>query len=441
MESGSVPRRGCAKPSQTPPRCQDSRCLPKLPAWAPGEMPVAAPALPWPPFPLLPPAPGPRDGATAPWPHLLLQAASVARARLGARSLPRLGEHHSSSRLPGGSFRLARGYYRGVIGRGSFVPNCPIRPHLSSCRAASWVPSGPPGTAHFPLFFFFFLNFLSIRLLPKGPMRGVSGDAGGVVCGGWNLLPWGREQGGCSEERSGFSSRFQPPAWGSEGAGAGADCLHPPLPEVTSSSSSPTADVGPERWGIPQRQRTPGGALPLGGPEDGGAAEELAGGVRLHPPPLHRLPPGVGGALQHQGRAGNWGGHGDPKGCWRGALRCRGWGQDACLWVAGVWGTMEWTVHHLPRWGVWGCAHPWVALRWRSPWSSWEMRSERAASRQRLRRCPRAFRRGTRLSAGTQRIPRLWVTAPASPGTAGKGSSEPPRPGRDLAQWDTLELK
>lgn len=88
----------------------------------------------------------------------------------------------------------------------------------------------------------------------------------------------------------------------------------------------PTADTRPERWGIPKRQRGPRGLLPLGGPQDGAAAEELARGVRLHPAPLHRLPPGVGGALQHQGRAGTP--HRDPRGCW-----CRGGMQGACVRV------------------------------------------------------------------------------------------------------------
>lgn len=49
---------------------------------------------------------------------------------------------------------------------------------------------------------------------------------------------------------------------------------------------------------------------------------------------------------------------------------------------------------------------------------------------------PEPFWQGTRLSAGTERIPRLQTTAPASPGTAGKGTSDPPRPGTGSAQWD-----
>lgn len=111
------------------------------------------------------------------WPRLLLPAVSPARAQHRARSRPRLGKHHSSSRLPGGSFRLARGYYRGVIGRGPFVPDPPIRPHLSS-----WVPSRPPGAARSlpPPFFY----FLPMQLLPKGPIRGALGVLLGGVSGG-----------------------------------------------------------------------------------------------------------------------------------------------------------------------------------------------------------------------------------------------------------------
>lgn len=159
-ESSHIPCWGCAKPSQTQPRGRDSGCLP---AWVPGEAPAAAPA------PLRPRSPswhrhwGLQDGATSLLAHLLLQAASPARARRGARSLLRLGKHHSSSRLPGGSFRLAQGYYRGVIGKGPFVPGIPWPPDLS------WVPSRPPGTAHF-LYLIFFFNFLSMHLLPKGPI-------------------------------------------------------------------------------------------------------------------------------------------------------------------------------------------------------------------------------------------------------------------------------
>lgn len=247
------------------------------------------------------------------------------------------------------------------------------------------------------------------------------------------MLRRGQEWGGGSEEQSSFSSRFQPPARDFEGAGEGLAAYIPP-PEVTSSFSSPTANTGPERWGVPKRQRAPRRALPLGGPEDGGAAEELAGGVWLHPPPLHCLPPGVGGALHHQGRAGTWGGwagggHGDPWSCWSRTGRCCG----GMRWAGGVWGATERIVHRLPCWGAGGCPHPWVAPGWRSPRRNGALSEPRGGSVS--GDVPESFWRGARLSAGTERAPQL-PAAPASLGTAGKGTSEPLRPGRGLAQQD-----
>lgn len=189
------------------------------------------------------------------------------------------------------------------------------------------------------------------------------------------LVGWSMRTGICCRQagsregvpRSGvaFPADFSPPARDFEEAG-GADCLHSPPTKVTSSSSSSTANAGPKRWGVPECQRSPRGTLPLGGSKDGGAAEEFAGGVRLHPPPLHRLPPGVGGAIHRQGRVGTWGALlGFGEGAWGppGLLE-RDFEVDAgCLymgwgWAGRVRGAAKRTVRCLLCWGTWSCPPP-----------------------------------------------------------------------------------
>lgn len=118
-------------------------------------------------------------------------------------------------------------------------------------------------------------------------------------CGGWEGSKEegevGSRGGGLEPPRAHAPPTSCPPSLLLAAGGSVQTQGHGPHGHSTLSPCAPTAASGPERWVLP------GAPPPLAGATDTAAAQKSPGWLWLHPPPLHRVPTGVSGALQPEG--------------------------------------------------------------------------------------------------------------------------------------------